>query len=71
MCSSDEIFYNILGPIVGHGGSILSSSVILQSIASNEDAKILVEAHQTLDQGHTTSTMVQVCTFNSWLNFAT
>ncbi len=70
MYSSDEMLYNLFGPIVGHGCSILSSSVILQSIATNEDATILVEAHQTLNQGLTTSTMVQVCTFNSWLNFA-
>jgi hypothetical protein len=52
------MFYNLLGLIVGHGRSILSSSFILQSIAINEDATILVETHQTLDQGLTTSTMV-------------
>jgi hypothetical protein len=56
--SSDEMFYNLLSPIVGHGRNILSSSVILQSIATNEDATILIEAHQTLDQGFTTTTMV-------------
>jgi hypothetical protein len=52
------MFYNLLGSIVGHGRSMLNSSVILKSIATNEDATIFVEAHQTLDQGLNTNTMV-------------
>jgi hypothetical protein len=65
------MFSSLLGLTMGHDSILSSTSVILQSIATNEDATIFVETHQTPYQGFTTSTMVQVCTFNYWLNFAT
>ncbi len=65
------MFSNLLGLTMGHDSILTSTSVILQSIATNEDAIIFIETHQTSYQGLTSNTMVQVCTFNYWLNFAT
>ncbi len=69
--SSDEMFFNLLGLTMGHDSILSSIDVILQFVATNEDATIFIETHETPYQGLSTSTMVQVCTFNSKLNFAT
>jgi hypothetical protein len=45
--SNDEMFSNLLGLTMGHDNILSSTNVILQSVATNEDATIFIETHQT------------------------
>jgi hypothetical protein len=52
------MFSNLLGLTMGHDNILNLTNVILQSIATNEDATIFIETYQTPYQGLTTSIMV-------------
>jgi hypothetical protein len=52
------MFSNLLGLTMGHDSILSLTNVILQSIATNEDATIFIETYQTPYQGLTTSIMV-------------